>query len=95
MKNFIINLVLFTVFIIFSGELIVRIFKLTSEIPHREIDKTTGIQKFKKNQSGYYFNNNEKWKVNDYGWLGISNTENNIINTMTSIKTITVFNLTQ
>jgi len=79
MKKFIINFTLFVLFTIISGELIVRVFKLTSDIPHREIDEITGIQRYKKNQSGYYINNNEKWKVNEYGWLGISNVEKTII----------------
>ena len=44
---------MFLFFLIFIGEIIIRVFYLSPDIPQREIDKN-GIQKFKLNQTGKY-----------------------------------------
>lgn len=74
MNKFIIQLFLFIFLLSISGEIFIRSFKLTSDIPQRYIEHNSGIQMYKPNQSGYYRQAKEKWHVNDYGWLGISNT---------------------
>ena len=72
---------LFIFFLIFIGEIIIRVFYLSPDIPQREIDKN-GIQKFKLNQTGKYNSKLKNWIVNDYGWLGVAQTnrENSIYN---------------
>ncbi|KKM82933.1 hypothetical protein LCGC14_1314500 [marine sediment metagenome] len=77
MKKFFIQLVLFIILISISGEIFIRTFKLTSDIPQRYIEQNTGIQMYKPKQSGYYKEAKEKCHVNDYGWLGVANTNKN------------------
>ncbi len=71
MRKFIFRLIFFVLFISVLGEISIRIFKLTSDIPERYIDES-GIQRYKPNQSGYYKKSTSSWKVNKYGWVGIS-----------------------
>jgi len=78
MQKFIIKLFLFTTIITIAGEVIVRIFKLTPDIPHLYVDHT-GIQRYIPGQTGYYSKANSKWEVNHYGWLGIADVENDSI----------------
>jgi hypothetical protein len=75
MKKFITHLFLFTIVLSIVGEVSIRIFKLTSDIPQRFIEQSSGLQLYKPGQSGYYKKAAEKWEVNQYGWLGIANTE--------------------
>lgn len=74
MRKFITQIALFVVLACAASEIIIRAFKLTSDIPQRTIDSKTGIQLLKPGQSGYYKKAKEKWTVNKYGWLGIANT---------------------
>jgi hypothetical protein len=78
MKQFISKFIIFILFITLSGELIVRIFKLTPDIPHLFVDET-GIQRYIPGQSGYYSKENSKWEVNNYGWLGIADVKTDSI----------------
>ncbi len=77
MNKFIVRLFFFTLTAAFAGEIIIRAFKLTPEIPERYTDKS-GIQRYKHNQSGYYTKARSKWVVNDFGWLGVSDTTKDI-----------------
>ena len=63
----------FLFFTLFAGasELIIRFYKLSSDLPERIIDDK-GIQKYKPNQSGYYKKAEKKWQVNKFGWIGTS-----------------------
>ena len=71
MNRFIIRLVVFAIVMIVLGEIIVRYYKLTSDIPRRFIDET-GIQRYSPGQTGYFKGCDTKWKVNEYGWVGIA-----------------------
>lgn len=78
MKKFMIMLLSFLLFLTLSGELIVRVLKLTPDIPHLYVDQT-GIQRYVPGQTGYFSEANAKWEVNNYGWLGVADTENESI----------------
>lgn len=78
MKKFIYNLFYFTIVLFFIGELLVRIMHLVPDIPSRFIDEY-GIQRYKFGQTGYYTGGKIKWKVNNYGWLGVSDLEKDTI----------------
>ncbi len=56
-------------FLIFLGEIIVRMFHLVSDIPKRVITNH-GIQKYVPNQEGYWKGGHHKWMINDKGWPG-------------------------
>ncbi|WP_432713702.1 hypothetical protein [Pedobacter sp.] len=71
MKKFLTTFIFFILFILISGEIIVRVFKLTPDIPHMYVDKT-GIQRYIPGQSGYFADSKIQWHVNQYGWLGIA-----------------------
>ena len=69
MKKFLINVILFT-FIGWSlGEVIVRTFHVTADIPRRFIDED-GIQKYVPAQTGYWTGGTHQWRVNELGWVG-------------------------
>ncbi|RAP31779.1 hypothetical protein DID76_02365 [Candidatus Marinamargulisbacteria bacterium SCGC AG-414-C22] len=70
MKRFLCRLLIFSFIFSLWGEVIVRVFKLTPEIPSLFIDDSK-IQRYIPYQSGYYTKSKEKWKVNKYGWTGI------------------------
>ena len=72
------KLFFFTLISFISIECSIRIFKLTNDIPQREIDEN-GLQTYVVNQSGYF--NNNLWKVNEYGFIGLKdvNNENQIL----------------
>ncbi|WP_299229345.1 hypothetical protein [uncultured Psychroserpens sp.] len=72
MKKFIAKIIIFCVIGYLIGECIVRINKLTSDIPQRYV-ATNGIQLYIPGQKGYYKGATEQWEVNKYGWLGVSN----------------------
>ena len=60
-------------------EIIIRVFSLTPDIPQRIID-SSGIQKYKINQSGYFNSTSEeKWRINKFGWAGVSQTQTDTI----------------
>ncbi|WP_316820398.1 hypothetical protein [Pedobacter gandavensis] len=73
MKKFLIRLLVFTFMIAVTGELIIRIFKLSPDIPRMYVDKM-GIQRYVPGQTGYYTKAKTKWVVNKFGWLGTSDT---------------------
>ena len=72
------KLFFFTLISFISIESSIRIFKLTNDIPQREIDEN-GLQTYMVNQSGYF--NDNLWKVNEYGFIGLKdvNHENQIL----------------
>ena len=72
------KLFFFTLISFISIECSIRIFKLTNDIPQREIDEN-GLQTYVVNQTGYF--NNNLWKVNEYGFIGLKdvNNENQIL----------------
>ncbi|MEF3079088.1 hypothetical protein [Winogradskyella poriferorum] len=79
MKKFIKTFLLFVLFLIIVGELVVRITHSVSDIPQRTIDNS-GIQKYLTNQTGYWKGGNHKWKINDLGWPGdLPNSYENLI----------------
>ncbi|MET3113387.1 hypothetical protein AAKU52_001110 [Pedobacter sp. CG_S7] len=78
MKNFLLKLLTFTFFITLSGELIIRVLKLTPDIPHLYVDQT-GIQRYVPGQKGYFSKANEQWEVNNYGWLGVADVKSDSI----------------
>ncbi|WP_396601121.1 hypothetical protein [Algibacter sp. R77976] len=69
MKKFIKNLIIFFLFALLVGELIVRLTHATTDLPKREIDEYN-IQKYYPNQSGYWVGGKHKWVVNKFGWPG-------------------------
>ncbi|UZO80248.1 hypothetical protein NBT05_14995 [Aquimarina sp. ERC-38] len=68
MKKLILRLFLFTVYILILGEIVIRFFHLTSDIPNRQMQGT--IQKYFPNQQGYWKGGGHQWKVNSKGWVG-------------------------
>ena len=71
--NFLKRYCVFLFVLLLIGEILVRFFHLSPDIPQREIDNN-GIQKFKLNQTGKYNRKSNNWIVNDYGWLGVAQT---------------------
>jgi hypothetical protein len=69
MKDFVKNIVLFFLFAMIIGEIVVRITHSVSDIPQRTIDEF-GIQKYHPNQDGYWKGGNHKWTINSLGWSG-------------------------
>ncbi len=78
MRKFLIRLIFFIFLSSCAGEVIIRIYRLTPDIPERYIDKW-GLQRYKSNQSGYYTKAVTKWRVNDFGWLGTTDTSKDTI----------------
>lgn len=78
MKRFLVRIIFFAAVCYLSGEIVVRSFKLVPDIPQRFIDDS-GIQRYVPKQSGYYTKATSKWTVNDYGWLGVSETDKDTI----------------
>ncbi|NNK72423.1 MAG: hypothetical protein HKO94_04430 [Flavobacteriaceae bacterium] len=75
MKRFILRFILFLVLGYLLGEVVVRYYKLTSDVPHRYVD-THGLQLYEPGQTGYFKGASEPWTVNEFGWLGINTIEN-------------------
>jgi hypothetical protein len=59
MKKFIKNLVVFFLFALIVGEIIIRITHAVTDLPQRRIDEY-GIQKYYTNQSGYWVGGEHK-----------------------------------
>ena len=79
MKKFLVTIIAFLITGIILGEIIARIFVLTTEVPNREIDEY-GIQRYIPNQKGYYKGGDHTWQVNENGWVGpLPKSENNLI----------------
>lgn len=78
MKKFLIQLVLFSILCVVAGELIIRSFKLVSDIPQRTIDPETGIQLYRPGQTGFYKQADEPWRVNEHGWVGVANLDRKV-----------------
>jgi hypothetical protein len=75
MRKFVITIVVFSLLSCLAGEIIIRVFKLTTEVPYTFVDPKSGLHLYIPGQSGYYAKAKQKWHVNQYGWLGIANTE--------------------
>ncbi|MEO9891004.1 hypothetical protein [Aurantibacter sp.] len=69
MTKFIKKILFFISIGILIGELITRIFVLTSDIPERYIDQN-GIQKYIPNQNGQWIGGEHSWQINKTGWPG-------------------------
>ena len=69
MRKFLYQIFLFSVIGLFIGEIIARVFVLSSDIPRRVID-ADGIQKYIPNQTGNWKSGNHKWQINSMGWPG-------------------------
>lgn len=78
MKKFIMQLIIFSFFLFLTGEVIIRVFNLVSDIPERYADEY-GVQRYKPGQSGRFKDVKSKWHVNDYGWVGTSKIENDTV----------------
>lgn len=78
MKRFIIQIIVFTIFLCLIGEVVIRVFKLVPDIPERMVDDY-GVQRYKPGQSGYYTKAKTKWNVNEYGWLGTADVSKDTI----------------
>ena len=79
MIKFLKKIVFYLVLLIFILELIIRIFRLTPEIPQRTIS-SNGIQKYKTNQTGYFNSQSkEKWLINEFGWAVVAQTQSDSI----------------
>ena len=69
MKKFIISILLFTLFSLLVGEIIVRKFYLTTDIPKRQIN-SDGIQNYVPGQTGFWKGGTHHWVINELGWPG-------------------------
>ncbi|MEX0314760.1 MAG: hypothetical protein AB3N18_11325, partial [Allomuricauda sp.] len=69
MSKFIKEILFFLIFGLLIGEIVARVFFLTSEIPERQIDKF-GIQRYQPNQVGYWKGGSHQWHINEKGWPG-------------------------
>lgn len=79
MTKFIKNITYFLLLGLIVGEIIVRTFTLTSDIPRRVIDDS-GIQKYIPNQSGNWKGGGHKWQINNRGWPGeLPDTYDNLV----------------
>ena len=78
MRKFLLRLSVFVLFCSLSGEVIIRVFKLVSDVPQRFVDKT-GIQRYIPGQQGYYTKASEPWHVNEYGWMGTTDTKQDTV----------------
>lgn len=73
------TLVIYGIYALIVGELIVRIFTLTSDIPSRTIDEDH-IQKYQPNQTGIWSDGKHQWQINELGWAGpLPNNYDNLI----------------
>ena len=81
MKKFILSLIVFFILLGSIGEIVIRVFRLSSDIPERVMDEF-GIQRFKLGQSGYYKKAKQKWNVNKFGWMGTSDTSKDTLITI-------------
>ena len=78
MKKFIFQLIIFIFFLCLTGEVVIRLFNLVSDIPERFVDDY-GVQRYKPGQSGKFKGAKTKWHVNEYGWVGTSKIENDTV----------------
>ena len=78
MKNFLKKITVHTIISLIIIEVVVRVFSLTNDVPHRKKDKFN-LQVFIENQKG--ISNGHNWKTNEYGFLGHSdlNGENQLL----------------
>ncbi len=78
MYKFIVRLTAFLAFSCIAGEIIVRTFQLVPDIPRLFVD-STGIQRYVPGQAGFYTRGRSRWLVNEYGWLGVAETDKDTI----------------
>lgn len=76
MKKFILQIIIFLIFLFISSEITIRVFNLISDIPQRVVDDS-GIQKYLPDQKGQF--DGLHWETNEHGWIGIAETEGDII----------------
>lgn len=80
MIKFLKNIILFLLFTVIIGEVVVRVTHAVTDIPERTIDNF-GIQKYFPNQYGYYKGGEHQWVVNELGWPGeLPDSYDNLIN---------------
>ncbi|TDQ29069.1 hypothetical protein [Zeaxanthinibacter enoshimensis] len=73
MRKYLLNILIFFFCAWILGEIIIRVFHLVPDIPKRIIEPEMGLQIYEPGQSGYYTMAEEKWKVNQHGWVGVAN----------------------
>jgi hypothetical protein len=78
MRQFLSKSILFLLFLVVLSEIVIRVFHLVPDIPERFIDENN-IQRYKVGQTGHYTKAKEPWSVNEYGWLGVSDTSKETI----------------
>ncbi len=69
MVNFLKQILIFLIFGLIIGEIIARVFVLTSDIPQRMIDGSQ-VQKYIPGQVGYWKGGSHQWQINEKGWPG-------------------------
>lgn len=69
MKKFIIQTGIFTISAILLGEIIIRVFNLTIDVP-KSYRAESGLAKYYPNQSGKFQGGSHVWEVNKYGHSG-------------------------
>jgi len=69
MKKFILQLILFCVASILAGEIIVRAFDLTVDVP-KSYRAESGMIKYYPGQEGKYAVGSHRWKINEFGYAG-------------------------
>ncbi len=73
------TLIAYGIYALIVGELIVRLFSLSSDVPQRVITKD-GIQKYLPNQKGSFGKGTHDWQINERGWAGeLPKNYNNLI----------------
>lgn len=79
MKKFIKNIFCFVFIGLIAGEILARVFVISSDIPRRAIDRN-GIQKYIPNQHGNWKGGGHSWQINELGWPGpLPSKSNNLI----------------
>ncbi|MDY0289152.1 MAG: hypothetical protein RBR15_10045 [Sphaerochaeta sp.] len=76
MKKFIYRTCIFLILLFIFSEILIRLLNVVSDIPERYVDEY-GVQRYIPEQNGRY--DRIKWKTNEYGWIGLSETEGEVI----------------
>jgi len=69
MGKFLFKFIMFLLGGFVVGEVVVRVFYLTSEVPKRYLD-AGNIQRYSPKQQGYWKGGNHGWATNELGWTG-------------------------
>ena len=69
MKTFLLKIICFSLFGLLLGEIVVRVFSLTTDVP-KMYQADDGLIKYYPSQKGNYLNGSHKWIINKYGHFG-------------------------